>query len=153
MSKTVVVLAVPHQLQGPNFMGYVSDPTYSQLVSDFIKGERLDFVFEEARDRGPSTAEDLAKAILGPGHYLNVDLPDRRSLTEEKASGWCPADHFQKIEPGIPRTDMSGRTLMHSRAAKSRGSKRWRLNPSTGVSSSAGRPTISVLRFVSWTLG
>ena len=84
MSKSVVVLSVPHELQGPQFPRHVNDPASSHLVEGLIKGGisvegfatgRIDFVFEEAAGRRPSIAEDLAKSLLGPGHYLDVDPP------------------------------------------------------------------------------
>lgn len=71
MSKAVGVLAVPHPLQGPGFRGYVNDPHFSRLVTGLMTD--VDFVFEEASGNGPSTAEELAKTILGAGHYLDVD--------------------------------------------------------------------------------
>ncbi|HEV2341505.1 MAG TPA: hypothetical protein VGS15_06895 [Candidatus Acidoferrales bacterium] len=74
MSQSIVVLAVPHQLQGPGFLGYVDDPSYARLVEDLI-ADGVDFVFEEAAGRGPSTAKNLAILLLGPGRYLDVDPP------------------------------------------------------------------------------
>ena len=74
MGKWVIVLAVPHRLQGPAFQGYINDPSYSHLLTDLIE-TGCDFVFEEASGLGPSTAENLAKSLLGPHHYLDVDPP------------------------------------------------------------------------------
>lgn len=74
MGKQVQVIAVPHQLQGPGFHGYVKDESYSDWIEAFIRNE-VDFVFEEAAGRGPSIAEQLADSILGPGHYLDIDPP------------------------------------------------------------------------------
>lgn len=71
--KSAVVLAVPHNLQGRKFVGYVEDPTYSYLVEYKIKQKRIDFVFEEAGEREPTIAEEIANRILGQGRYLNVD--------------------------------------------------------------------------------
>jgi hypothetical protein len=71
--KSVVVLSVPHQLQGPGFQGYLESQSYSRLVTDLINRGKIDFVFEEAGGRAPSTAKDLAESLLGPGHYLDVD--------------------------------------------------------------------------------
>lgn len=75
MSKSVVLLSVPHMLQGPNFRGYVNAPPYSDLVTSFIKVEKLDFVFEETGGRGPSIAENLAKTMIAEDRYLNLDPP------------------------------------------------------------------------------
>ncbi|HEV2222798.1 MAG TPA: hypothetical protein VGR84_07345, partial [Candidatus Acidoferrales bacterium] len=71
MSNWMQVLAVPHQLQGTKFSGYVKDSSYESLVEDLVR--EVDFVFEEASGRGPSLAERLAGEVLGAGHYLDVD--------------------------------------------------------------------------------
>ena len=71
MTKSVVVLGVTHELQGPRFIGYVDDPSYPLLLKLSMRG--VDFVFEEASGLGPSIAENLANSILGPGHYVDVD--------------------------------------------------------------------------------
>ena len=67
------VLAVPHQLQGTKFSGYVKDSSYESLIEDLVR--QVDFVFEEVSGRGPSVAEKLAGEVLGWGHYLDVDPP------------------------------------------------------------------------------
>ena len=74
------LLAVPHQLQGPNFRGYIKDSSYSQLVGDFIKNG-IDFVFEEASGHGPTIAEECADALLGIGHYSDIDPSRSERLT------------------------------------------------------------------------
>jgi hypothetical protein len=93
MCKSVLLLSVPHMLQGPNFRGYVDAPPYSDLVASFIKGEKLDFVFEEVGERGPSTAEKLAKSILGMDRYLNLDPPlverEKHGIPKEIAGGYA----------------------------------------------------------------
>jgi hypothetical protein len=92
--KSVIVLAVPHQLQGPNFHGYVKDPSYEKLVRDFIGGG-VDFVFEEAAGQGPSSAEEIANSVLGPRHYLNIDPPvnERENFGIPAETGfWEPID-------------------------------------------------------------
>ena len=71
MNKSVLVLAVPHQLQGLKFPCHVDDPSYRMLVSGFLRS--ADFVFEEAAGCGPSIAEELALSALGVGHYLDID--------------------------------------------------------------------------------
>ena len=71
MIKSVLVLAVPHQLQGPNFPCHVDDPSYRKLVSGFLRS--VDLVFEEAAGCGPSIAEELALSALGASHYLDID--------------------------------------------------------------------------------
>ena len=102
LSKSILVLAVPHQLQGSGFRGYVDDPSYSRLVGDLIKG--MDFVFEEAAGHRPSTAEDLATLLLGPGRYLDVDPPrDERPKygIATNTGGGEPIDLYRS-ELGIP---------------------------------------------------
>jgi len=103
MSKSVVVLAVPHPLQGPGFTGYIDDPAYSRLIEGLIK--RADFVFEEAGGRKPSTAETLAESLLGTGHYLDIDPPpgERHKYgIAKETGGWYPFDPFQSAAPDIP---------------------------------------------------
>jgi hypothetical protein len=74
MSQSVQLIAVPHQLQGSGFQGYVQDPSYSAWVKSFMLAG-VDFVFEEASGRGPSIAEQLARSILKPDCYLDIDPP------------------------------------------------------------------------------
>jgi hypothetical protein len=72
MTKSVAVLAVPHQLQNPKTLGYIKDPSYSNLIKSFIN-KGVDFVFEEASGLGPTTAQSLAESLLGQGHYMDID--------------------------------------------------------------------------------
>lgn len=74
MSQSVQLIAVPHQLQGPGFNGYVADSSYSDWVESFVRAG-IDFVFEEASGRGPSIAEQLTHSILKPNCYLDIDPP------------------------------------------------------------------------------
>ena len=71
MDKSVLVLGVPHQLQGPHFENHVDDPSYRVLAESLIRN--VDFVFEEAAGQGPSIAENLVNSIRGLDHYLDVD--------------------------------------------------------------------------------
>ncbi len=73
MSRHVLLLATFHQFQGPRFSGYIQDEPYRILVEKCISVRRIDLVFEEAGKREPSTAEESANSVLGPGHYLNMD--------------------------------------------------------------------------------
>ena len=52
--RSIVVLAVPHPLQGPGFYGYIDDPSYSIMVKNWIE-DGIDFVFEEAGGQGTSS--------------------------------------------------------------------------------------------------
>ena len=74
MSKVVTVLGTYHELQGAvQFPRNVIDPLYSLLLKDLIS--EVDFVFEEMRSLGPTTAERLAGKILRPNCYWDVDPP------------------------------------------------------------------------------
>jgi hypothetical protein len=95
-NKSAIVLAVPHQLQGPGFAAFINDPAYRELVGGLIRG--VDFVFEEAAGRGPSIAEELAKSLLEPGRYLDIDPPkDQRTKhgLAEATGGTEPIDVFR----------------------------------------------------------
>jgi len=94
MSNSVQVLAVPHQIQGEKFDGWVKpDLGYELLVKSLIA--QVDFVFEEAAGRLPSVAQDLAHKSLGLGHYLDVDpSPDERGqygIAKETGASWAIA--------------------------------------------------------------
>lgn len=97
MSKSVVVLAVPHQLQGQGFKGYIVNQTYSDLVASYI-GDGVDFVFEEAAGQAPSIAANLAESLLGPNRYMDIDPPpqerDKYHIAVKTGGGdW--------LEPGV----------------------------------------------------
>lgn len=73
-NRSVLLLATLHEVQGlPEFPGSVEDPSYADGIESCIRSGRIDFVFEEAAGLGPSTAEQRANSLLGPGHYLDVD--------------------------------------------------------------------------------
>jgi hypothetical protein len=71
-TRRIVILGIPHALQGPGFSSFVDDPSYRTLVESLIRDD-VDFVFEEAAGRGPSIAERLANSLIGPGCYLDFD--------------------------------------------------------------------------------
>lgn len=100
MNKTMLVLAVPHQLQGPNFQGYLEDPSYACLVESSLH-TGVNFVFEEVAGRGPSIAEGLAKSLLGAGRYVDID-PSRNErqkygISEGTGEGY-PIDPFNSSD-------------------------------------------------------
>lgn len=71
-SKFFFVLGVSHRVQGePDCHGSFDDPNYATVVRDIISRNGVDFVGEEAGDH-TSVAERIAKELLGPEHYLNV---------------------------------------------------------------------------------
>ncbi len=59
----------------------IDDPNYLLLVQQLVIEKAADFIFEEATGFGPTTAERLALAHLGPKHYLDVDPP--RNMGQE----------------------------------------------------------------------
>jgi hypothetical protein len=88
MSASVIMLGTYHELQGSEKRhGNVNDPLYAELVQYLIEDERIDFVFEEATDLGPTTAERLAAKLLGAGRYLDVD-----PSTQQRESFGIPAE-------------------------------------------------------------
>jgi hypothetical protein len=81
-TRRIVIVGIPHALQGPGFSGFIGDTSYRTLVENLIRDE-VDFVFEEAAGRGPSIAEGLANSLIGPGRYLDFDP----GLTERPKHG------------------------------------------------------------------
>jgi hypothetical protein len=78
MSRSIKLLAVPHELQGPKFSNPVIDPDYRILIGVLVRKpdqvtRGTEFVFEEAAGKSPSIAEEVAESVLGPGHYVDVD--------------------------------------------------------------------------------
>jgi hypothetical protein len=70
-NRPVLLLATLHEFQGfPGFQGSVEDPSYASGIESCIRSVRIDFVFEEAAGLGPSTAEQRANSLLGPGWTL-----------------------------------------------------------------------------------
>jgi hypothetical protein len=74
MARSVILLATLHEFQGlEKYPDSVDDPSFASGVESCIRSRRLDFVFEEAAELGPSTAEQCSILILGPGRYLDID--------------------------------------------------------------------------------
>ncbi len=110
MSQSVLVLAVPHPLQGPNFQDYVQDIYYSNLVKGIVP--QVDFIFEEAAGRGPSIAEELANKTHGPGHYLDFDPPPAERPKfgiPESLTGFFPIYPYDSV--ACNTTDVDGQEL------------------------------------------
>lgn len=84
-TRSVRVLGLGHELQGPKFAGFVDDSSYRLLLSKKIKS--FDMVFEEASGRSPSIAEELANSLLGRGHYFDVD-----PAADQRASHGIPVE-------------------------------------------------------------
>lgn len=90
-SRKVSVLSVPHQLQGERFPGYVEDASYRSLVESLIPPPP-GLVFEEAAGLNPSIAEEVAKELLGVGHYFDIDPSgverERLGISRETSMGY-----------------------------------------------------------------
>ncbi len=112
MSRKVIVLGTYHQLQGTKFTGYVENPTYTKAVSDLIRFDKVDFIFEECSGHGPSIAEDLA-AEPGSIRYLDID-PCRAERTKfgipEDVQDCGPVDHFGSSD-ALCEQDLNGHRL------------------------------------------
>jgi len=148
MSKTVLVLAVPHQLQGPKFLGFVADPSYNLLVKSAVLRRGVNFIFEEASGLGPSVAEEIARTLLGPGHYMDID-PSREErekygIAKETGEGNPnrPLQFLGRVLLPIPqRTDEARRTVaakdttarLRDRARDNRARSQSQLRVSAGI--------------------
>jgi hypothetical protein len=66
----IVILGVPHQVQGDKFAGAFGDECYCDILEELIAIHSCDFIFEEASGRIPSHASKKKTAALG---YLDVD--------------------------------------------------------------------------------
>jgi hypothetical protein len=92
VKSSVVVLAVPHQLQGEHFQNYVDDPRYTELLKTLLFG--VEFLFEEASGQKPSIAEKLVKAGYAKGHYSAVDRERSKfgisdvTIDPGRSTGW-----------------------------------------------------------------
>jgi hypothetical protein len=104
VQRKVTILGTLHQLQGAEKAVWkkIDDPTYEKVVKQLLIGK--DFLFEEASELGPTTAERLAWTELGADHYQDVDphRDKREALGIHQTGGWNP------IEPWNPDTDKLG---------------------------------------------
>jgi hypothetical protein len=93
--RLIVVLGVNHRLQGiPNREGNVEDPAYSALLKRLIAQFSLDYLFEEATELGPSTAQVLA-AKYAKLTYLDIDPhPRNRAKFGLQKDTGHPSDIF-----------------------------------------------------------
>jgi hypothetical protein len=74
MIRYVVLLATLHEFQGlAKYPDSVEDPDYARGIESLLLSRRVDFIFEEAAELGPSIAEDRSNQILGSDHYLDID--------------------------------------------------------------------------------
>jgi len=81
--KTVILLGTAHRVQGAERgICNLEDPDYETLVDQLRLTYSVDFVFEEASGLGPTFAEKLALANIGPNRYKDIDpsAADRRKL-------------------------------------------------------------------------
>lgn len=107
------MLGTSHRIQGCEFPNSVVDPRYSELLHALIERDSVDFVFEEASGKGPSTAECLCR-LLGSVRYLDVDPPVERRHefgiarpSGEPYPGFLTSElHFEKIEEDSQREEL-----------------------------------------------
>jgi len=81
MGGRITVFGTSHRLQGiENVSWAIDDPMYLVALKNCLR--RKDFIFEEASGRAPTTAQGLAVAKFGQGHYLDVDpsIEERQQL-------------------------------------------------------------------------
>lgn len=111
--RAAIVLGTSHRVQGCKFPESVVDPSYSKLLRELIKDNSVDFVFEEASGKGPSTAECLCRSLRRV-RYLDVDPPveRRHEFGIARPSGepypeFLSSDqHFEKIEEDSQREEL-----------------------------------------------
>jgi hypothetical protein len=74
-TRRVVVLGTNHRLQGsPLYPNNVNDPGYHEKLRGIISDESIDFIFEEASQCGPTTAEQLVDSLRRMRiRYLDID--------------------------------------------------------------------------------
>ena len=97
----VTVLGTYHELQGSKKrLGNINDPLYVLLITDLIQNEAIDFVFEEATDLGPTTAEDLSAKLVGANRYLDLDPP-----TQKRQIFGIPRETNQPVMLGDPMSN------------------------------------------------
>lgn len=106
--KMVTVLAVPHQLQGKGFAGYVKEPHYEHWLGSQLK-DGVDIIFEEAAGRSPSTARELADKYMK--RYCDIDpTPEERkkySIGQTgDGAGIAPAHSRDVIEWAFPEENI-----------------------------------------------
>jgi hypothetical protein len=71
--RLIVVLGTNHRLQGVfEREGNIDDPAYAALLEHLIAAFSVDYLFEEATELGPTTAQQLAKKRRGLT-YLDID--------------------------------------------------------------------------------
>jgi hypothetical protein len=76
VSRSILVIGTNHRLQGsPIYPRSVKDPGYPALLRDVIEVESIDFIFEEASECGPTTAERLVESMkdVRQIRYLDID--------------------------------------------------------------------------------
>ncbi len=99
---TISVLGISHQIQGvtEGTFAKIVDPSCGRLIEDQLRSLRVDFVFEEAAELGPTLAEKLAARILGENHYLDVD-PSPDNIWKYGIPGLRP-ECCRRINPTDP---------------------------------------------------
>jgi hypothetical protein len=100
VSSHVIVLGTNHILQGgeknPEF---IIDPEYRSYICRIITDSKVDFIFEEATDSGPTVAERIAEERLEKAHYVDIDPIEKR-----KALGIGVGTQYEFL-PRIPQVE------------------------------------------------
>ena len=72
MDRHIFLLGTAHALQGAEKKSRnINDPAYTLVIRRLIEDHSLDFIFEEASEQGPTTAQNLAD--IHHIAYLDVD--------------------------------------------------------------------------------
>lgn len=112
--RSVLVLGTNHRLQGsPIYPRSVKDPGYLPLLRDLIDTESIDFIFEEASQCGPTTAERLVESMkdVRQIRYLDIDphpdLAHQHGIVDQNGEVF-PKDigAEQKVEEDILREEL-----------------------------------------------
>ena len=70
-----MVFGTSHQLQGEHFTQAIDDQTYRDLLKDLVRGEQIDFIFEEGSGHQPTHASRFAESESPPLGYVDIDPP------------------------------------------------------------------------------
>jgi hypothetical protein len=103
MDPFTYVLGTSHALQGATKRtDNIDDPTYALVIKKLILEYSVDFIFEEASEQGPTTAEALAGAYQI--EYVDMDLNEDHR--EQHGLPMYTARNFEicrASEPHAPR--------------------------------------------------
>jgi hypothetical protein len=102
MNRSVILLATLHEFQGlAKYPDSIEGSDYASGIESCIRSGRVDFVFEEAAELGPSIAEQHSNLFLEQGHYLDIDSGRGKS---NPLGGSKPICGFTSISVGPSKT-------------------------------------------------